>query len=64
MFLAERYSYGTDGELPGAVAVLGITSLTPDQASAARMTAVPARTLRHNVATPETSNAGNEPACR
>jgi predicted transposase YbfD/YdcC len=32
VFLAERYSYGTDGELLGAVAVLGITSLPPDQA--------------------------------
>ena len=27
VFLVERYSYGTDGELLGAVAVLGITSL-------------------------------------
>jgi len=35
VFLVERYSYGTDGELPGAVAVLGITSLPPDQAEAA-----------------------------
>ena len=32
VFLVERYSYGTDGELLGAVAVLGITSLAPDQA--------------------------------
>jgi predicted transposase YbfD/YdcC len=32
VFLAERYSYGTDGELLGAAAVLGITSLLPDQA--------------------------------
>ena len=32
VFLVERYSYGTDGELPGAVAVLGITSLPPEQA--------------------------------
>ena len=32
VFLVERYSYGTDGELLGAVAVLGITSLPPDQA--------------------------------
>jgi predicted transposase YbfD/YdcC len=32
VFLAERYSYGTDGEPLGAVAVLGITSLPPDQA--------------------------------
>jgi predicted transposase YbfD/YdcC len=32
VFLIERYSYGTDGELLGAVAVLGITSLPPDQA--------------------------------
>ena len=32
IFLVERYSYGTDGELLGAVAVLGITSLPPDQA--------------------------------
>jgi predicted transposase YbfD/YdcC len=35
VFLVERYSYGTDGELPGAVAVLGITSLPPDQAGRA-----------------------------
>jgi predicted transposase YbfD/YdcC len=35
VFLVERYSYGTDGELLGAVAVLGITSLPPDQAGAA-----------------------------
>jgi hypothetical protein len=33
VFLVERYTYGTDGELLGAVAVLGITSLPPDQAS-------------------------------
>ena len=32
VFLVERYSYGTDGELLGAVAVLGITSLPADQA--------------------------------
>jgi predicted transposase YbfD/YdcC len=32
VFLVERYSYGTNGELLGAVAVLGITSLPPDQA--------------------------------
>ena len=32
VFLVERYSYGTDGSLLGAVAVLGITSLSPDQA--------------------------------
>ena len=32
VFLIERYSYGTDGELLGAVAVLGITSLPPEQA--------------------------------
>ena len=30
VFLVERYSYGTDGELLGAVAVLGITSLSPE----------------------------------
>jgi predicted transposase YbfD/YdcC len=35
VFLVERYSYGTDGELLGAVAVLGITSLTADQAGPA-----------------------------
>jgi hypothetical protein len=39
VFLVERYSYGTDGELPGAVAVLGITSLPPDQAGAADLLA-------------------------
>ena len=39
MFLAERYSYGTDGELLGAVAVLGITSLPPGQADAADLLA-------------------------
>jgi predicted transposase YbfD/YdcC len=32
VFLVERYSYGPDGELLGAVAVLGITSLPPGQA--------------------------------
>jgi predicted transposase YbfD/YdcC len=32
VFLVERYSYGTDGKLLGAVAVLGITSLAPGQA--------------------------------
>jgi predicted transposase YbfD/YdcC len=32
VFLVERYSYGPDGELLGAVAVLGITSLDPGQA--------------------------------
>ena len=35
VFLAERYSYGTDGELLGAVAVLGITSLPAGQAGQA-----------------------------
>ena len=39
VFLVERYSYGTDGELLGAVAVLGITSLPPDQATAADLLA-------------------------
>jgi hypothetical protein len=39
VFLVERYSYGTDGELPGAVAVLGITSLPPDQAGPADLLA-------------------------
>ena len=32
VFLVERYSYATDGNLLGAVAVLGITSLPPGQA--------------------------------
>ena len=32
VFLIERYSYATDGSLLGAVAVLGVTSLAPDQA--------------------------------
>jgi predicted transposase YbfD/YdcC len=32
VFLVERYSYGLDGSLLGAVAVLGITSLPPGQA--------------------------------
>ena len=32
VFLVERYSYGTDGGLLGAVAVLGVTSLTAGQA--------------------------------
>ncbi len=32
VFLVERYSYDLDGSLLGAVAVLGITSLPPDQA--------------------------------
>ena len=32
VFLVERHSYGTDGSLLGAVAVLGITSLPPDLA--------------------------------
>jgi predicted transposase YbfD/YdcC len=32
VFLVERYSYGTDGSLLSAVAVLGVTSLPPGQA--------------------------------
>jgi hypothetical protein len=32
VFMVERYSYGPDGSLLGAVAVLGITSLAPGQA--------------------------------
>jgi hypothetical protein len=32
VLLVERYSYAPDGTLPGAVAVLGITSLTPEEA--------------------------------
>ena len=39
VFLVERYSYGTGGELLGAVAVLGITSLPPDQADPADLLA-------------------------
>jgi predicted transposase YbfD/YdcC len=39
VFLVERYSYGTDGELLGAVAVLGITSLPPGQAGPADLLA-------------------------
>lgn len=39
VFLIERYSYDTNGKLLGAVAVLGITSLPPDQASAADLLA-------------------------
>ena len=39
VFLVERYSYGPDGELLGAVAVLGITSLPPDQAGPADLLA-------------------------
>ena len=39
MFLVKRCTYGTDGELLGAVAVLGITSLPPDQAGAADLIA-------------------------
>ena len=39
VFLVERYSYSTEGELLGAVAVLGITSLPPDQAGAADLLA-------------------------
>jgi hypothetical protein len=39
VFLVERYTYSTDGELLGAVAVLGITSLPPDQAGAADLLA-------------------------
>jgi predicted transposase YbfD/YdcC len=39
VFLIERYSYGTAGELLSAVAVLGITSLPPDQAGAADLLA-------------------------
>ena len=39
VFLVERYSYGTDGTLLGAVAVLGITSLPPDQAGPADLLA-------------------------
>ena len=39
VFLVERYSDGTDGELPGAVAVPGITSLPASQAGAAGLLA-------------------------
>jgi predicted transposase YbfD/YdcC len=39
VFLVERYSYGTDGELLGAVAVLGITSLPANQAGPADLLA-------------------------
>ena len=39
VFLVERYSYGTDGELLGAVAVLGITSLRANQAGPADLLA-------------------------
>lgn len=39
VFLVERYSYATDGELLGAVAVLGITSLPPEEAGAADLLA-------------------------
>ena len=39
VFLVERYSYGLDGELLSAVAVLGITSLLPGQAGAADLLA-------------------------
>ncbi len=39
VFLVERYSYGTDGTLLGAVAVLGITSLPADQAGPADLLA-------------------------
>ena len=39
VFLIERYTYGTDGQLLGSVAVLGITSLDPGQASAADLLA-------------------------
>jgi hypothetical protein len=39
VFLVERYSYATDGGLLGAVAVLGITSLPPDQAGDADLLA-------------------------
>ena len=39
VFLVERYSYATGGELLGAVAVLGITSLPPGQASPAELLA-------------------------
>jgi predicted transposase YbfD/YdcC len=39
VFLIERYSYGTGGDLLGAVAVLGITSLPAGQAGAADLLA-------------------------
>ncbi|HUY48330.1 MAG TPA: ISAs1 family transposase [Streptosporangiaceae bacterium] len=39
VFLIERYSYGLDGNLLGAVAVLGITSLDPGQAGAGELLA-------------------------
>ena len=39
VFLIERYSYGPDGKLLDAVAVLGITSLPPDQAGPADLLA-------------------------
>jgi len=41
VFLVERYSYGTDGSPLGAVAVLGITSLPPDQAGPGDLLAYP-----------------------
>jgi predicted transposase YbfD/YdcC len=39
VFLAGRYSYGPDGELPGAVAVPGTASLPPDHAGPADLLA-------------------------
>lgn len=39
VLLVERYSYGTGGELLGCAAVLGITSLPPDQAGPADLLA-------------------------
>ena len=39
VFLVERYSYGPDGSLLGAVAVLGVTSLPPAQAGPADLLA-------------------------
>lgn len=39
VFLLERYIYDTDGKPLGAVAVLGITNLTPEQASPAALLA-------------------------
>ena len=43
VFLVDRYSYGMDGNLLGAVAVLGITSLPPDLAGPGDLLAVPTR---------------------
>lgn len=51
VFLVERYSYGPGGDLLGAVAVLGITSLPPGQAAPRTCSPISAATGRSRCTT-------------